>query len=164
MVSAIVVCCVVVVLLATTVSVHECVRIEQLKELHKDATSISLEWRVSPSDSGGGDASSVEIEAQQQQKYWIGFKIKYFTDKLQYTPVLLKNVNLRKFRLDNLKSNTEYRIQVSAFSALETEGPASNLLTVRTAEAGRSNNNNNNNSILHGKYKLPNISIIIIRF
>jgi hypothetical protein len=146
MVSAIVVCCVVVVvLLATTVSVHECVRIEQLKELHKDATSISLEWRVSPSDSGGGgDASSAEIGAQQQQeKYWIGFKIKYFTDKLQYTPVLLKNVNLRKFRLDNLKSNTEYRIQVSAFSALETEGPASNLLTVRTAEAGRSNNNNN---------------------
>lgn len=100
-------------------------RIEQLVEIHKDATSITLEWRTG----GGGSQSSAESD-------WVGFKIKYFTDKLHYPPVLLKNLNLRKFRLDNLKSNTEYRIQVSAYSARETEGPASDLLVVRTSEAG----------------------------
>ena len=67
---------------------------------------------------------------------WIGFKIKYFTERLQYPPVLLKNANLRKFRLDNLKSDTEYKIQVSAFNKLHMEGPASNLLVIRTKEAG----------------------------
>jgi hypothetical protein len=67
---------------------------------------------------------------------WVGFKIKYFTEKLQYTPILLKNILFRKFRLDNLKSNTEYKIQVSAYNSLGDEGPASQLLTVRTYEAG----------------------------
>lgn len=102
-------------------------RIEQLAEIHKDATSITLEWRT------GGSSSSSQSSAESD---WIGFKIKYFTDKLQYPPVFLKNLNLRKFRLDNLKSNTDYRIQVSAYSARETEGPASDLLVVRTSEAG----------------------------
>lgn len=102
-------------------------RIEQLVDIHRDATSITLEWRTN--NNGAGSSTSAESD-------WVGFKIKYFTDKLQYPPVLLKNLHLRKFRLDNLKSNTEYRIQVSAFSARETEGPASELLVVRTAEAG----------------------------
>jgi hypothetical protein len=52
------------------------------------------------------------------------------------TPVLLKNINLRKFRLDNLKSNTDYKIQVSAVNKLDFEGPASNLLNIKTHEAG----------------------------
>jgi hypothetical protein len=67
---------------------------------------------------------------------YIGFKIKYFTEKLQYPPILLKNANLRKFRLESLKSSTEYKIQVSAFNRNELEGPASNLLVVRTQDAG----------------------------
>ena len=114
-----------VVLLMVTV---EGLRIEQLSEMHKDATSITIEWRTTASGNGGGGDSA--------ESDWIGFKIKYFTEKLQYAPILLKNPNLRKFRLDNLKSNTEYRIQVSAYSARDTEGPASELLVVRTSEAG----------------------------
>lgn len=109
------------------VTVLEGMRIEQLSEMHKDATSITIEWRTTASGNGGGDSAESD---------WIGFKIKYFTEKLQYAPILLKNPNLRKFRLDNLKSNTEYRIQVSAYSARDTEGPASELLVVRTSEAG----------------------------
>lgn len=99
------------------------IRIEDLKEIHKDSTSITIEWSINTGNL---------VEDDQ----WIGFKIKYFTDKLQYTPILLKNINLRKFRLDNLKSNTLYKVQVSAYNKLETEGPASILLTVRTNEAG----------------------------
>lgn len=116
-------CCLatVAVLLVAAVPLAAGIRIERLVEIHKDATSITIEWKTV--------ATSAESD-------WIGFKIKYFTDKLQYAPVLLKNLNLRKFRLDNLKSNTEYRIQVSAYSARDTEGPASDLLVVRTAEAG----------------------------
>lgn len=114
------------------VTVIEGMRIEQLSEMHKDATSITIEWRTTASGNSGGDSAESD---------WIGFKIKYFTEKLQYAPILLKNPNLRKFRLDNLKSNTEYRIQVSAYSARDTEGPASELLVVRTSEAGLYSNN-----------------------
>jgi hypothetical protein len=67
---------------------------------------------------------------------WVGFKIKYFTDKLQYTPTSLRSISLKKFRIDNLKSATEYKIQVSAFNSLGNEGPASNLIVVKTNEAG----------------------------
>lgn len=101
-------------------------RVENLKESNKDVSSITIEWVVDDSTATG--LSDGENE-------WIGFKIKYFTNNLQFTPVLLRNANLRKFRLDNLKSNTEYKIQVSAFNKLENEGPASNLLSVRTSES-----------------------------
>lgn len=111
--------------ITTVLVLTDALRIEHLSELHKDATSITIEWRTS--------AASLPSSAESE---WIGFKIKYFTDKLQYAPILLKNLNLRKFRLDNLKSNTEYRIQVSAYSSREIEGPASDLLLVRTTEAG----------------------------
>jgi hypothetical protein len=86
---------------------------------------------VAAAGGGGGASSSAEVNDE-----WIGFKIKYFTEKLQYPPILLKNVNLRKFRLENLKPNTEYKIQVSAFNKIESEGPASNLLVIRTQDAG----------------------------
>ena len=96
-------------------------RVESLLEVHKDVSSITIEW------SANGDESAD----------WVGFKIKYFTNKLQFAPVLLRNTQLRKFRLDNLKSNTEYKIQVSAFNKLEQEGPASSLLSVKTLESGK---------------------------
>ncbi len=106
-----------------------CLRIENLKEISKDSTSISLEWSISSADY---DLLINKLNATN----WIGFKIKYFTDKLQYTPILLKSIDHKKFRLDNLKSATEYKIQVSAYDSLENEGPASSLLIVKTNEAG----------------------------
>ena len=107
-----------------------CLRVENLKESSRDVSSITIEWSVNDEDSTMLAKTSGDDE-------WIGFKIKYFTSKLQFAPVLLKNANLRKFRLDNLKSNTEYKIQVSAFNKLENEGPASNLLSVKTLESGK---------------------------
>lgn len=150
-------------------------RVESLRELKHDATSITFEWNVydssvvasstgimhgiysgeestdpigpPPANTGGGGASyedpfkstgspASSSSAELVTYEWIGFKIKYFTDKLQYKPILLKNLNVRKFRLDTLKPNTEYKIQVSAYSSAELEGPASNLLIVRTLDAG----------------------------
>ena len=110
-------------------------RVQQLKEINKDATSITIEWSVYDDDQVMVPSATLASLLSGENE-WIGFKIKYFTDKLQYTPVLLKNANLRKFRLDNLKSNTDYKVQVSAFSSGGLEGPASNLITIRTHEAG----------------------------
>jgi len=101
-------------------------RINSLIELQKDSSSITIEWSVSPESQTTNDTES----------NWIGFKIKYFTEKLQYTPILLKNVLFRKFRLDNLKPNTEYKVQVSAYDSAGNEGPASRLLIVKTFETG----------------------------
>lgn len=101
-----------------------CLRINSLNELQKDSSSITIEWAVS------------EANATRAGSDWVGFKIKYFTEKLQYTPILLKNILIRKFRLDNLKANTVYKIQVSAYQSIGTEGPASRLLSVRTFETG----------------------------
>ena len=101
-----------------------CLRINSLSELQKDSSSITIEWSVS------------ETNATRVGSDWVGFKIKYFTEKLQYTPILLKNILIRKFRLDNLKANTVYKIQVSAYQNIGTEGPASRLLNVRTFETG----------------------------
>lgn len=108
-------------------------RINSLIELQKDSSSITIEWAVSPKSQAINDTESD----------WIGFKIKYFTDKLQYTPILLKNILFRKFRLDNLKPNTEYKVQVSAYDSAGNEGPASRLLIVRTFETGLKANRNN---------------------
>jgi hypothetical protein len=117
-------------------------RIDSLKELNKDSSSITIEWSINEehtvpvaTSSEATDSSGGAIQTSESE--WIGFKIKYFTDKLQYTPILLKNSQLRRFRLDNLKSNTLYTIQVSAFNVNESEGPASNLLNVKTHEAGK---------------------------
>lgn len=122
----------IIILLLIWLNIAECLRVENLKEINKDAQSITIEWSINDIDLEQLSRASGEVQSD-----WIGFKIKYFTDKLQYTPILLKNINLRKFRLDNLKSNTEYKIQVSAYNQrLENEGPASNLLTVKTHEAG----------------------------
>lgn len=125
---------VVLVLQLNLIDFIKCLRVENLKQLNKDSQSISIEWSISNDyidKSSSSNQNQIEIEND-----WIGFKIKYRAGNLQYTPVLLKNTNLRKFRLDNLKSNTEYNIQVSAFNRLENEGPASNLLIVKTHEAG----------------------------
>ena len=119
-----------------------CLRVENLKEINKDSSSITIEWTVNGIGNANNNNNNNESPSLLESSLsgidtdWIGFKIKYFTDKLQFTPILLKNSNLRKFRLDNLKSNTEYKIQVSAYNKLEFEGPASSLLTVRTHEAG----------------------------
>ena len=110
-------------LMLVGVAVASGLRINSLTELQKDASSITIEWSV-------GEPS------QEARDQWVGFKIKYFTEKLQYTPIMLKNILFRKFRLDNLKSNTEYKIQVSAYNSVGDEGPASHLLTVKTYEAG----------------------------
>lgn len=122
-------------------TVH-CIRVENLKEISKDSTSINVEWSISSSDEeliASLDAAAAANSTNENS--WLGFKIKYFTDKLQYTPILLKNLVNKRFRLDNLKSGTEYKIQVSAYNQLGNEGPASNLLVVKTNEAGTSNRN-----------------------
>lgn len=128
---------VVLVLLILNFNSISCLRVENLKEINKDSSSITIEWTVNGIGNNNNESPSLlESSLSGIDNDWIGFKIKYFTDKLQFTPILLKNSNLRKFRLDNLKSNTEYKIQVSAYNKLEFEGPASSLLTVRTHEAG----------------------------
>jgi hypothetical protein len=106
-----------------------CLRITSLIELQKDSSSITIEWSISP-DQANFQSNSTEATS------WVGFKIKYFTETLQYTPILLKNVLFRKFRLDNLKPHTEYKIQVSAYDDRGNEGPASRLLSVKTFETG----------------------------
>jgi hypothetical protein len=116
-------------------------RVENVKELNKDSSSITIEWSVYNDDDSSvllipTTTNSDGANTNNNNNEWIGFKIKYFTDKLKYTPVFLKNINLRKFRLDNLKSNTDYKIQVSAVNKLDFEGPASNLLNIKTHEAG----------------------------
>ncbi len=127
-----------------------CIRVENLRETGKDSTSISIEWSLSSADeellssldSKNSSISSISdplLTATSQlpaENTWVGFKIKYFTDKLQYTPTSLRSISLKKFRIDNLKSATEYKIQVSAFNSLGNEGPASNLIVVKTNEAG----------------------------
>jgi len=127
-----------------------CIRVENLRETGKDSTSISIEWFLSSADeellssldSKNSSISSISdplLTATSQlpaENTWVGFKIKYFTDKLQYTPTSLRSISLKKFRIDNLKSATEYKIQVSAFNSLGNEGPASNLIVVKTNEAG----------------------------
>jgi hypothetical protein len=114
-------------------------RINSLIELQHDSSSITIEWSISETSlSSSADPKAPAETSSPFSSTWIGFKIKYFTDKLQYTPILLKNVLFRKFRLDNLKSNTEYRIQVSAYNSAGDEGPASQLLAVKTYEAGGS--------------------------
>jgi hypothetical protein len=125
-------------LLSFHLPVVQALRIEDVRELHRDSNSITLEWQVGGGGGGGSGVADTSgtSTTNQDDDLWIGFKIKYFTDKLQYTPVLLKNVNLRKFRLDNLKSNTAYKIQVSPVNKHDAEGPASPLLSVRTNEAG----------------------------
>jgi len=124
--------------------------VENLRETGKDSTSISIEWSLSSADeellssldSKNSSISSISdplLTATSQlpaENTWVGFKIKYFTDKLQYTPTSLRSISLKKFRIDNLKSATEYKIQVSAFNSLGNEGPASNLIVVKTNEAG----------------------------
>ena len=119
------------IILFFSTQVAESLRINNLIELKKDSSSITIEWSVSPTN-------SLTLEDTSATNPWIGFKIKYFTEKLQYTPILLKNVLFRKFRLDNLKPNTEYKIQVSAYDSVGNEGPASMLLTVKTYETGLS--------------------------
>jgi hypothetical protein len=114
-------------------------RVENLRESNKDVSSITIEWSINDIDETSSSSSRNETSSSSNDNgdEWLGFKIKYFTNKLQFTPVLLRNTMLRKFRLDNLKSNTEYKIQVSAFNRMENEGPASNLLSVRTLESGK---------------------------
>jgi hypothetical protein len=140
--------------------------VENLRAVNSDAYSITFEWSVldNKNVASAPAYSAEEAYEKSREQYelliesslprtttasvansnsaelltdeWIGFKIKYFTEKLQYPPILLKNVNLRKFRLENLRSNTEYKIQVSAFNKVESEGPASNLLVIKTQDAG----------------------------
>ena len=117
------------------------IRVESLRELAKDASSITLEWSLGdepppPPASPTATTSNNDSLSSGERADWLGFKIKYFTERLHYTPVLLKNLQFRRFRLDNLRAHTEYRVQVSAYDALGREGPASNLLSVRTNEAG----------------------------
>ena len=96
------------------------VRVDSMGVMGKDAQSITLEWSL---------PSIIDAE-------WIGFKIKYSTDNLVYTPILLKNINLRKFRIDNLKPDTEYKIQISAVNKNDFEGPATDFVIVKTLDAG----------------------------
>jgi len=112
-------------------------RVENLRESNKDVSSITIEWSINDIDETSTSLNETSNANDDDDDEWLGFKIKYFTNKLQFTPVLLRNTMLRKFRLDNLKSNTEYKIQVSAFNRIENEGPASNLLSVRTLESGK---------------------------
>ncbi len=121
-------CLLVLTVLLSAPSLH-CLRINSLIELQKDSSSITIEWSVSP------DQSNIQSNSTEAVT-WVGFKIKYFTDTLQYTPILLKNILFRKFRLDNLKPHTEYKIQVSAYDDGGNEGPASRLLSVKTFETG----------------------------
>ena len=104
---------------------------DNLREVAKDSQSITLEWSLASSQL---NPSSTSLLSDNNE--WIGFKIKYSTDKLLYTPIMLKNIQLRKFRLDNLKPNTEYKIQLSAVDKNEFEGPATDFLIVKTLDAG----------------------------
>lgn len=124
------------VVLVLLVSIVQCLRVEQLKEIGKDSTSINIEWSIGNQNDLATDLNQTTPDPTNNENSWIGFKIKYFTDKLQYTPILLKSILHKKFRLDNLKSGTEYKIQVSAYNSLGNEGPASSLLIVKTNEAG----------------------------
>ena len=143
----------IVVYLFSNLLIHHTIalRIDSLKELNRDSSSITIEWSINEEQTVPVPTSSEATDSnvgtgQSSDSEWIGFKIKYFTDTLQYTPILLKNSQLRRFRLDNLKSNTLYTIQVSAFNVNESEGPASNLLNVKTHEAGKKSIFNSNRS------------------
>jgi hypothetical protein len=117
------------------VRVANSLRIQDLHEITRDSTSITIEWSIE-----SNRLTSTTNNNDDANANWIGFKIKYFTDKIHYKPILLGNINLRKFKLDNLMSNTNYRIQVSAYNKNGNEGPASNLLSLQTHEAGKNNN------------------------
>ena len=118
-------------------------RVDNLRVVSVDANSITLRWNViGSSDSSAAATTSTTTDMTNGTESdtvneWLGFKIKYFSDKLIYTPILLGNRKLRKFRLDNLRPSVEYKIQVSAYNRVGNEGPASNLLTVITNESGK---------------------------
>ncbi|RNA36582.1 hypothetical protein BpHYR1_036308 [Brachionus plicatilis] len=101
-------------------------RVDNLSVSGKEAQSITLEWSL---------PATIDPE-------WIAYKIKYSTDNLIYTPILLKNINVKKFRLDNLKPNTEYKIQISAVNKNDLEGPATDFVLARTLDAGLSRSMN----------------------
>lgn len=122
-------------------------RVDNLRVVSVDANSITLRWNVIGStDSSTATTTTTTSETNgtvvdaSEANEWLGFKIKYFSDKLIYTPILLGNRKLRKFRLDNLRPSVEYKIQVSAYNRVGNEGPASNLLTVITNESGKKEN------------------------
>ena len=114
---------VLVLVVATLVASAAAVKIENVREVSKDAQSITIEWSAS----------------SENQSQWLGFKIKYTradASETRVVPLLVLNVADRRFRIDSLRPYTEYKIQVSAINRLHEEGPASNMITVRTNEAG----------------------------
>jgi hypothetical protein len=109
------------------------IRVENLHEIIKDSTSITIEWQTSISSSISSSSSL------NQQNDWIGYKIKYSRDDDNNAITLnyLNNLNENKYRIEKLLPFTNYKIQVSAYKSINNEeGPSSNLIYVRTSEAG----------------------------
>jgi hypothetical protein len=112
------------------------IRVENLHEITKDSTSITIEWQTSISSSISLSSSS--SSSLNQQNDWIGYKIKYSRDDDNaITLNYLNNLNENKYRIEKLLPFTNYKIQVSAYKSINNEeGPSSNLIYVRTSESG----------------------------
>jgi hypothetical protein len=106
-------------------------KINNLHEINRESTSITIGWNIKNDDDDDDDYSNSNTN-------WIGYKIKYTfdDDSLKAQQILIDNLKETKYRLDNLKSFTEYKIQVSAYNKFDEEGPASNLLIAKTHESG----------------------------
>lgn len=111
------------------------IRVENLRELSKDSTSITIEWNKVIKDA----ADSINNTNSSSINDWVGYKIKYSRDDDNaITLNYLNNLNENKYRIEKLLPYTSYKIQVSAYKAINNEeGPSSNLLDTRTTEAGK---------------------------
>ena len=109
------------------------IRVENLNEISKDSTSITIEWQTTSSP-----FSSSSI-VQNTSNDWIGYKIKYSRDDDNAITInYLNKLNEKKYRIEKLLPFTNYKIQVSAYKSVNNEeGPSSNLIYVRTSEAGK---------------------------
>ena len=103
------------------------IRVENLHEINKDSTSITVKWSTSQTTS-----SNISD--------WVGYKIKYSRDDdndKAITLNYLNNLNENSYRIEKLLPFTSYKVQVSAYKSVNNEeGPSSNLIYVRTTEAG----------------------------
>lgn len=107
-------------------------KINNLHEINSESTSITVGWSIKNDDINDNDGDDTH------NNNWIGYKLKYTIDddSLRAQQILIDNLNETKYRLNNLKPFTEYKIQVSAYNKLDEEGPASSLLIVKTHESG----------------------------
>jgi hypothetical protein len=110
-----------------------CIRVENLNDIAKDSTSITIKWTTSQS-------TSLTSGTNTDVNGWVGYKIKYSRDDdndKAITLNYLNNLNENTYRVEKLLPFTSYKIQVSAYKAVNNEeGPSSNLIYVRTTEAG----------------------------